>query len=142
MNYGLYCPPSNMRVGKYLDEERPIKEYPLSVPIGLLEVCRPVYLFLFVCKCFVFVSWSFIFCVCMLVCLVVCIFVYLVGHLFGFYAFVRFCFFFIFTIVALFEVQISLVLDCQLKGQYFNPLQCQNVFMNLSTIWTYSILGY
>lgn len=39
MNYGFYCPPSNNRVGKFLDEERPIKEYPLSVPIGLLEVC-------------------------------------------------------------------------------------------------------
>ncbi|KAK2163028.1 hypothetical protein LSH36_87g05020 [Paralvinella palmiformis] len=37
LNYGLYCPPMNGRAGKFLDEERPLKDYPLPGPIGFLE---------------------------------------------------------------------------------------------------------
>ncbi|XP_064595524.1 SH3 and multiple ankyrin repeat domains protein 3-like [Liolophura sinensis] len=37
LNYGLYCPPSNGRAGKFLDEERVLREYPLQGPIGFLE---------------------------------------------------------------------------------------------------------
>ncbi|XP_036367126.1 protein shank isoform X2 [Octopus sinensis] len=36
-NYGLYCPPQNGKAGKFLDEERLLREYPLSGPIGYLE---------------------------------------------------------------------------------------------------------
>ena len=39
MNYGLYCPPTNGRAGKFLDEERPLRDYPMPGPIGFLEVC-------------------------------------------------------------------------------------------------------
>lgn len=39
-NYGLFCPPQNGRAGKFLDEERPLGDYPLTSPIGYLEV-RP-----------------------------------------------------------------------------------------------------
>ena len=39
INYGLFCPPMNGRAGKFLDEERPLRDYPLSTPIGFLEVC-------------------------------------------------------------------------------------------------------
>jgi len=39
LNYGLYLPESNGRSGKFLDEERPLQDYPLSVPVALLEVC-------------------------------------------------------------------------------------------------------
>lgn len=39
LNYGLYCPPMNGRAGKFLDEERLLREYPLQGPIGFLEVC-------------------------------------------------------------------------------------------------------
>ena len=38
INYGLYCPPMNGRAGKFLDEERLLREYPLQGPIGFLEV--------------------------------------------------------------------------------------------------------
>ena len=38
LNYGLYLPPINGRAGKFLDEERFLKEYPLQGPIGFLEV--------------------------------------------------------------------------------------------------------
>eukprot|EP00105_Crassostrea_gigas_P020979 XP_011439939.1 PREDICTED: SH3 and multiple ankyrin repeat domains protein 3 isoform X4 [Crassostrea gigas] len=37
VNYGLYCPPMNGRAGKFLDEERLLREYPLQGPIGFLE---------------------------------------------------------------------------------------------------------
>ncbi|KAL8583265.1 hypothetical protein ACOMHN_043100 [Nucella lapillus] len=37
LNYGLYMPPINGRAGKFLDEERLLKEYPLQGPIGFLE---------------------------------------------------------------------------------------------------------
>ncbi|ELU12708.1 hypothetical protein CAPTEDRAFT_129833, partial [Capitella teleta] len=37
LNYGLYCPPINGKAGKFLDEERPLKDYPLPGPIGFLE---------------------------------------------------------------------------------------------------------
>ncbi|XP_056013643.1 SH3 and multiple ankyrin repeat domains protein 3-like isoform X6 [Ostrea edulis] len=37
INYGLYCPPMNGRAGKFLDEERLLREYPLQGPIGFLE---------------------------------------------------------------------------------------------------------
>ena len=38
LNYGLYMPPMNGRAGKFLDEERLLREYPLHGPIGFLEV--------------------------------------------------------------------------------------------------------
>lgn len=38
LNYGLYMPPINGRAGKFLEEERFLKEYPLQGPIGFLEV--------------------------------------------------------------------------------------------------------
>jgi len=38
LNYGLYLPESNGRSGKFLDEERPLRDYPLSGPVALLEV--------------------------------------------------------------------------------------------------------
>ncbi|XP_066989733.1 protein shank isoform X5 [Macrobrachium rosenbergii] len=37
-NYGLFCPPQNGRAGKFLDEERPLGDYPLATPIGYLEL--------------------------------------------------------------------------------------------------------
>nr|XP_027226662.1 protein shank-like isoform X2 [Penaeus vannamei] len=37
-NYGLFCPPQNGRAGKFLDEERPLGDYPLTAPIGYLEL--------------------------------------------------------------------------------------------------------
>ncbi|XP_078000067.1 uncharacterized protein LOC144452787 [Glandiceps talaboti] len=36
-NYGLYLPPESGKAGKFLDEERLVKDYPLSGPIGFLE---------------------------------------------------------------------------------------------------------
>lgn len=36
-NYGLYYPPQNGKAGKFLDEERLLREYPLTGPIGYLE---------------------------------------------------------------------------------------------------------
>lgn len=38
-NYGLFCPPSNGKAGKFLDEERRLGDYPFSGPVGYLEVC-------------------------------------------------------------------------------------------------------
>jgi SH3/ankyrin repeat-containing protein len=42
LNYGLYLPPANGKAGKFLDEERPLQDYPLPLasPFGLLEVCH------------------------------------------------------------------------------------------------------
>lgn len=37
-NYGLFCPPSNGKAGKFLDEERRLGDYPFSGPVGYLEV--------------------------------------------------------------------------------------------------------
>ncbi|XP_050736843.1 SH3 and multiple ankyrin repeat domains protein 2-like isoform X5 [Eriocheir sinensis] len=37
-NYGLFCPPQNGRAGKFLDEERPLGDYPLLTPVGYLEL--------------------------------------------------------------------------------------------------------
>ncbi|GAB6029692.1 hypothetical protein CHUAL_005416 [Chamberlinius hualienensis] len=37
-NYGLYCPPLNGRAGKFLDDERPLMDYPFPGPIGNLEL--------------------------------------------------------------------------------------------------------
>ncbi|CAM1294964.1 Uncharacterised protein g1143 [Pycnogonum litorale] len=37
-NYGLFCPPSNGKAGKFLDEERPISDYPFAGPIGYFEL--------------------------------------------------------------------------------------------------------
>ena len=37
-NYGLFYPPSNGRAGKFLDEERPLSDYPFNGPGGYLEV--------------------------------------------------------------------------------------------------------
>ena len=38
LNYGLYLPESNGRSGKFLDEARPLRDYPLPGPVALLEV--------------------------------------------------------------------------------------------------------
>jgi len=38
LNYGLYLPESNGRSGKFLDDARPLRDYPLSGPVALLEV--------------------------------------------------------------------------------------------------------
>ena len=40
LNYGLYCPPMNGKAGKFLQEERPLRDYPLCGPIGFLEVSK------------------------------------------------------------------------------------------------------
>lgn len=37
-NYGLFCPPSNGKAGKFLDEERRLGDYPFNGPVGYLEV--------------------------------------------------------------------------------------------------------
>lgn len=37
-NYGLFCPPSNGKAGKFLDEERNLGDYPFNGPVGYLEV--------------------------------------------------------------------------------------------------------
>ena len=37
-NYGLYLPPANGRAGKFLDESRSLREYPLTGPVSYLEV--------------------------------------------------------------------------------------------------------
>ncbi|XP_071943611.1 uncharacterized protein [Antedon mediterranea] len=36
-NYGFYIPPFNGRAGKFLDEERLLKDYPMNGPVGYLE---------------------------------------------------------------------------------------------------------
>ena len=38
MNYGFYDPPCNGKSGKFLDEERPLIEYPLKGSPPVLEV--------------------------------------------------------------------------------------------------------
>ena len=40
LNFGLYLPPVNGRAGKFLAEERYLREYPLQGPIGFLEVLK------------------------------------------------------------------------------------------------------
>ncbi|XP_060530201.1 SH3 and multiple ankyrin repeat domains protein 3 isoform X2 [Cylas formicarius] len=37
-NYGLFCPPENGRAGKFLDEERRLRDYPFNGPVGYLEL--------------------------------------------------------------------------------------------------------
>ena len=39
-NYGLFAPPCNGKAGKFLDEERPLSDYPFSGPVGYLEVSK------------------------------------------------------------------------------------------------------
>jgi len=39
MNYGFYDPPCNGKSGKFLEEERPFVDYPLSGCPPVLEVC-------------------------------------------------------------------------------------------------------
>lgn len=39
-NYGLFCPPSNGKAGKFLDEERRLGDYPFNGPVGYLEVSK------------------------------------------------------------------------------------------------------
>lgn len=41
-NYGLFCPPSNGKAGKFLDEERRLNDYPFNGPLGYLEVSNHV----------------------------------------------------------------------------------------------------
>lgn len=41
LNFGLYLPACNGRAGKFLDESRCLREYPLSGPVSYLEV-RPL----------------------------------------------------------------------------------------------------
>lgn len=50
-NYGLFCPPSNGKAGKFLDEERRLGDYPFNGPVGYLEVhfCHGNYIFFFFC---------------------------------------------------------------------------------------------
>lgn len=48
-NYGLFCPPSNGKAGKFLDEERRLGDYPFNGPVGYLEVS--LHKLLFVCFC-------------------------------------------------------------------------------------------
>ncbi len=38
LNYGLYVPSSKIKAGKFLDEERPLLDYPFASPVGQLEV--------------------------------------------------------------------------------------------------------
>lgn len=38
LNYGLYLPPCNGRAGKFLDESRSLREYPLNGHLTHLEV--------------------------------------------------------------------------------------------------------
>lgn len=47
MNYGFYDPPCNGKSGKFLEEERPFKDYPLSGTPPVLEVCK--YTLVFYC---------------------------------------------------------------------------------------------
>jgi hypothetical protein len=44
-NYGLFCPPSNGKAGKFLDEERRLGDYPFSGPVGYLEVSSSISIF-------------------------------------------------------------------------------------------------
>ncbi|GFX85533.1 protein shank [Trichonephila clavipes] len=37
-NYGLFCPPVNGRAGKFLDEERPLADYPFTDNSAYVEV--------------------------------------------------------------------------------------------------------
>ncbi|XP_063229617.1 SH3 and multiple ankyrin repeat domains protein 3 isoform X2 [Bacillus rossius redtenbacheri] len=37
-NYGLFCPPVNGKAGKFLDEERRLRDYPFNGPVGYLEL--------------------------------------------------------------------------------------------------------
>lgn len=37
-NYGLFCPPTNGKAGKFLDEERRLGDYPFNGPVGYLEL--------------------------------------------------------------------------------------------------------
>ncbi|XP_043229025.1 SH3 and multiple ankyrin repeat domains protein 3-like isoform X1 [Amphibalanus amphitrite] len=37
-NYGLFYPPQNGKAGKFLDEARPIADYPFAEPVGCLEL--------------------------------------------------------------------------------------------------------
>jgi hypothetical protein len=41
LNFGLYLPPCNGRAGKFLDECRCLREYPLNGPVSQLDVSRP-----------------------------------------------------------------------------------------------------
>jgi SH3/ankyrin repeat-containing protein len=40
LNFGLYLPPCNGRAGKFLDESRCLREYPLNGPVSYLEVTK------------------------------------------------------------------------------------------------------
>lgn len=39
LNYGLFLPPANGKAGKFLQEERQLRDYPFSCSVGHLEVC-------------------------------------------------------------------------------------------------------
>lgn len=39
LNYGLFLPPASGKAGKFLQEDRQIKDYPFSNSVGHLEVC-------------------------------------------------------------------------------------------------------
>lgn len=59
-NYGLFCPPTGAKCGKFLDENKALNEYPFSDYVGYLEVsflclhCRRVSqtLFIFLLWCY------------------------------------------------------------------------------------------
>lgn len=38
LNFGFYMPPSGGRAGKFLDEQRTFKDYPMDRTTGVLEV--------------------------------------------------------------------------------------------------------
>ncbi|XP_054708960.1 SH3 and multiple ankyrin repeat domains protein 3-like [Uloborus diversus] len=37
-NYGIFCPPINGKAGKFLDEQRPLADYPFHTSIGYVEL--------------------------------------------------------------------------------------------------------
>jgi len=52
-NYGFYCPSAGGKAGKFLDEERPLKDYPLAGPVGFLQVsCSYICVRMLLVHCF------------------------------------------------------------------------------------------
>ncbi|GFY14097.1 protein shank [Trichonephila clavipes] len=37
-NYGIFCPPINGKAGKFLDEQRPLADYPFHGSVGYVEL--------------------------------------------------------------------------------------------------------
>lgn len=53
MNYGFYDPPCNGKSGKFLEEERPLSDYPLSGTPPSLEVDISTHLYFIVSAKFI-----------------------------------------------------------------------------------------